>query len=113
MKEYEIIGKDVYGTQAVTKNNITNCSNCRYKEFTCGTIPCKDFFYLKDEELEKINNEKIQILESRIKELEATIENMKSIAINLQQPEQVRTTTSVDYQENKINGNIINDVYRS
>ena len=71
MKEYEIIGKDVYGTQAVTKNNITNCSNCRYKEFTCGTIPCKDFFYLKDEELEKINNEKIQILESRIKELEA------------------------------------------
>ncbi len=96
MKEYEIIGKDVYGTQAVTKNNTTNCSNCRYKGEMCFGILCKDFFYLKDEELEKINNEKIQQLESRIKELEATIENMKSIAINLQQPEQVRTTTSVD-----------------
>ena len=70
MKEYEIIGKDVYGTQAVTKNNTTNCSNCRYKKIACHNINCKDFFYLKDEDLEKINNEKIQQLESRIKELE-------------------------------------------
>ena len=82
MKEYEIIGKDVYGTQAVTKNNTTNCSNCRYKEFTCGTIPCKDFFYLKDEELEKINNEKIQILESRIKEFEVCQHPYKSLERN-------------------------------
>ena len=58
-KEYEIIGKDVYGTQAVAKNNTTNCSNCKYREFACGYVPCKDFFYLKDEELE-----------SRIKELQ-------------------------------------------
>ena len=40
-------------------------------------------------------------LESRIKELEQTIENMKAIAINLQQPEQGYTVTSVDYQEEK------------
>lgn len=31
------------------------------------------------------------------KELEGTIENMKAIAINMQQPEQGHTVTSVDY----------------
>ena len=49
---------------------------------------CQD--QLKDLQIE--NNQ----LKERIKELEATIENMKAIAINLQQPIQGYTTTSVD-----------------
>ena len=70
MKEYEIIGKDVYGTQAKHEDGMC-CQHCRYETlYECNDIPCDDFFYLKDEELEKINNEKIQQLESRIKELE-------------------------------------------
>ena len=67
-KEYEIIGKDAYGTKAKYKDG-NWCQNCRYETLDeCSDIPCEDFLYLKDEELDKINNEKIiEFLDQQIK----------------------------------------------
>ena len=58
MEKYEIIGKDVWGVKAKNLINVTNCSVCRYNGYKCSAINCGEFFYLKDEEIEKVENKK-------------------------------------------------------
>lgn len=58
MDKYEIIGKDVWGVKAKNLTNVTNCSECRYNGYSCLAVDCGEFFYLKDEEIEKLENKK-------------------------------------------------------
>ena len=75
MSNYEIIGKDVWGIKARNLMNVTNCSICKFNGYSCSAVDCGEFFYLKDEEVEKLESEtdlkaKNEELQNRIKELE-------------------------------------------
>ena len=80
---YKVIEKNEYGIRVRNYSEYSDCSLCKYHEeiAKCKRSECApNSYYLPDSEVERLESEndlkaKNEELESRIKELEKTIEN--------------------------------------
>ena len=85
---YKVIEKNEYGVLVESENSMSDCSECKYakdRDVSCLKKCDSNIYryYLPDSEVEKLEYEsdlkaKNEALQNRIKELEATIENMKA-----------------------------------